>query len=104
MKKVTLKHWHRALAAEGLDQEMYLRERDLDEPLPWESVSTGVSKAFFTWDLRRAIRDDLTQACPPAGCMMCHACDEAWAFRPNHEAALGPNMGAYGDNFIPLKM
>lgn len=103
MRKVNLREWQRALAAEGLSQEDYLRERAVGEPLPWDVVSTGVSQAFFSWDLRRALRDDLTDACPPAGCLKCHACDEAWAFRPNYQAALGPNMGAYGDNFIPLQ-
>jgi radical SAM superfamily enzyme YgiQ (UPF0313 family) len=104
MKKTNLREWSKALAAEGLSQEDFLRERSLDEKLPWEVVSTGVSKSFFTWDLRRALRNDLTRACPPAGCLKCHACDEEWAFRPNYEELLGPNLGAYGDNFIPLEI
>jgi len=104
MRKVNLREWQRALEAEGLSQDEFLRERPVDEKLPWDSVTTGVSKAFFTWDLRRAIRDELSPACPPAGCLKCNACDEAWAFRPNYETALGPNMGAYGDNFIPLQI
>jgi radical SAM superfamily enzyme YgiQ (UPF0313 family) len=104
MRKVTLKEWERALEAEGLNQAEYLRERDVSEKLPWETVTMGVSKAFFTWDLRRALRGDLTDACPPAGCLKCNACDEAWAFRPDYQAALGPNLGAYGNNFIPLQI
>lgn len=104
MRKTTLKEWQRALEAEGLNQAEFLRERDVSEKLPWESVTTGVSKAFFSWDLRRALRDDLTPACPPAGCLKCHACDQEWAFRPNYEQTLGPNMGAYGHNFIPLEI
>ncbi len=102
MRKVNLREWQRALAAENLDANEFLRERQLDETLPWETVSTGVSRAFFSWDLRRALRDDLTQACPPAGCLKCNACDETWAFRPDYREVLGPNLGAYGDNFIPL--
>ena len=102
MPKINLREWQRALAAEGLSQDEFLRERSLDEKLPWDSVTTGVTKSFFTWDLRRALRDDLTDACPPAGCLKCNACDEEWALRPNYQAELGPNMGAYGDNFIPL--
>jgi radical SAM superfamily enzyme YgiQ (UPF0313 family) len=104
MRKVNLREWQRALQAEGLSADEFLRERALDEKLPWDSVTTGVSKSFFTWDLRRAIRNDLTKACPPAGCLKCHACDTEWAFRPDYKDALGPNMGAYGDNFIPLQM
>lgn len=104
MQKVNLREWQRALEAEGLSQDEFLRERSLDEKLPWEVVNSGVSKAFFTWDLRRALRNDLTRACPPAGCLKCNACDEAWALRPDYETALGPNLGAYGDNFIPLEL
>lgn len=104
MKKTDLREWERALAAEGLSQEEFLRERQLEEKLPWEVVTTGINKAFFTWDLRRALRNDVTKACPPAGCLKCNACDQEWAFRPNFEATLGPNMGAYGHNFIPLEI
>jgi radical SAM superfamily enzyme YgiQ (UPF0313 family) len=104
MRKLSLREWERALEAEGLSQADFLRERDMTEKLPWESVTTGVSQAFFSWDLRRAIRNDLTQACPPAGCLKCNACDEEWALRPDHQAVLGPNLGAYGDNFIPLEI
>jgi len=104
MQKTNLRQWQRALEAEGLSQEDFLRERSINEKLPWEVVNTGVSISFFTWDLRRAMRDDLSPACPPAGCLKCNACDEEWAFRPNYEEALGPNMGAYGDNFIPLEI
>ncbi|MDM8527527.1 radical SAM protein [Anaerolineales bacterium HSG24] len=102
MKKTNLREWHKALVAEGLSQDDFLRERAQDEPLPWDVVNIGVSKAFFSWDLRRAHRLDMTQACPPAGCLKCSACDKEWAFRENHKEALGPNMGAYANNFIPL--
>jgi radical SAM superfamily enzyme YgiQ (UPF0313 family) len=102
MRKTTLREWGRALVAEGLSQEDYLRERATDEWLPWSVVNTGVSQAYFSWDLRRAFRDELVEACPPAGCLKCNACDQAWAFRDVTE--LGPNRGAYGDNFIPLEV
>jgi radical SAM superfamily enzyme YgiQ (UPF0313 family) len=103
MQKTNLREWDKALEAEGLTASEFLRQRDMSEALPWDTVNAGVSKSFFSWDLRRAIRDELTQACPPAGCMMCQACDQEWAFRPDYEDSLGPNLGAFGDNFIPLK-
>jgi radical SAM superfamily enzyme YgiQ (UPF0313 family) len=101
MGKTTLREWGRALEAEGLSQEDYLRARALDEELPWSVVDTGVSQAYFAWDVRRAFRDDLTRACPPSGCLKCNACDQEWAFRDVSD--LGPNLGAYGGNFIPLQ-
>ncbi len=102
IRKTTLREWEAALAAEGLSAAEFLRSREVGESLPWDVVNPGVSQAFFSWDLRRALRHDLTRACPPANCLMCRACDEAWAFRPHYEDALGPNRGAYGGNFIPL--
>jgi radical SAM superfamily enzyme YgiQ (UPF0313 family) len=101
MRKTTLSEWERALKAEGLSQEEYLRERSPDEALPWTVVDTGVSQAYFAWDVRRAYRDELSRACPPAGCLKCNACDQEWAFRDVSE--LGPNLGAYGGNFVPLE-
>lgn len=101
MRKTTLREWRHALEQEGLSPEDYLRQRRLDEPLPWSVVDTGVSQAYFTWDVRRAFRDERTDPCPPAGCLKCQACDQAWAFRAVGD--LGPNRGAYGDNFIPLR-
>jgi len=102
MRRVSLKEWQRALEAEKLCRDDFLRERDVSEPLPWDTVNAGVSKAYFSWDLKRANQNELTNACPPAKCMKCRACDREWAFRPDYEAELGPNLGVYGDNFIPL--
>ena len=104
MRRTDLKEWHKALTKAGLNASDYLNQRDFEEKLPWDSVNAGVSKAFFSWDLKRAVRDALTQACPPAGCLMCQACDQEWAFRPAYETKIGPNLGAYGDNFIPLSL
>jgi len=102
MSQLNLREWFSALEAEGLSQADFLRERDQKESLPWDVVNSGVTKAFFSWDLRRAHRLDITAACPPAGCLKCNACDEAWALRPDYQAALGPNLGAYANGIIPL--
>jgi len=91
MQKTTLKEWLKALRAEGLSQEEFLRQRDLKAPLPWDVVNTGVAKAYFSWDLKRALNNKWTNACPPAKCMRCRACDQKWAFRPNYQNEFGPN-------------
>ena len=81
MRKTTLREWERALKAEGLSQGDYLRERAPDEELPWSVVDAGVSQSYFVWDMRRAFRGELTEPCPPSGCLKCNACDQEWAFR-----------------------
>jgi len=91
MRRTTLREWRRTLQAEGLSPEDYLGARSLDEPLPWSIVDTGVSPAYFTWDLRRAFQGELTPACPPAGCLRCSACDKEWAFRDVSDRTSYPN-------------
>ncbi len=91
MSKISLKEWLRALDAEGLTQDEFLQERDLKAPLPWDVVNTGVAKSYFSWDLKRALNNKWTKACPPANCLRCQACDKEWAFRPNYLDELGPN-------------
>ena len=36
--------WQNAFQAAGINPENYLRARELDEPLPWDYVNTGISK------------------------------------------------------------
>ncbi len=102
--KLNQKSWRKALEAEGLREEDFIGKRDISAPLPWDVVNAGVTKSYYSWDLKRALRNDFTKACPPAGCLRCQACDTDWAFRPDYEDELGPNLGAYGTNFIPLAM
>ena len=40
--------WMDAFAEEGVDMDFYsIRERDLDELLPWDFIDCGVTKAFL---------------------------------------------------------
>jgi radical SAM superfamily enzyme YgiQ (UPF0313 family) len=96
LPKFNLRAWHKALEAEHLEPDDFLRERSLGERLPWEVVNSGVAQAFFSWELQRAHQEAWQPACPPGGCLKCRACDPAWAFRPAYQERLGPNLGGYG--------
>jgi radical SAM superfamily enzyme YgiQ (UPF0313 family) len=65
MKKPTLREWERALAHQGLSAAEYLRERPIDESLPWSVVDPGVSPALLQRAFRRAEVGDAGEA--PAG-------------------------------------
>lgn len=54
MKKPTLREWARALAECGLHASDYLRERPLDEALPWSVVQSGVAPVYLKREMRRA--------------------------------------------------
>jgi len=83
METLSLPAWERALADAGLTADEYLSARAPGEPLPWDIVESGVTDAFFRYELRHAQQHDLTPGCPPQaqGCLKCQACDTDWAFR-----------------------
>ncbi len=56
--------WIAAFREEGLDITFYTeRERDLDEVLPWDHVSVGVTKNFLKKELEKAKRGETTPNC-----------------------------------------
>lgn len=67
--------WQQALRDTDLSAEFYLRRRLLDEPLPWDHLSSGVTKTFLQRELARAFERTLTPDCSVERCTYCGACD-----------------------------
>ncbi|MBI5018495.1 MAG: TIGR03960 family B12-binding radical SAM protein [Deltaproteobacteria bacterium] len=67
--------WQEALAEAELDPAEFLRPRDLDEPLPWDDVDPGVSRAFLVDEWRRAESGGTTADCRGGECQGCGLCD-----------------------------
>jgi radical SAM family uncharacterized protein/radical SAM-linked protein len=67
--------WQEALERTGLSAEAYLRRRMLDEPLPWDHLSSGVTKGFLQRELALAFERTLTPDCSVERCTYCGACD-----------------------------
>ncbi|MCK7508362.1 MAG: radical SAM protein [Desulfobacterales bacterium] len=61
-----------------------LRERDLDEILPWDFIDHRVTKAYLLNDYRRALEGRPGSVCRSESCRLCGACGEA--ARPQHVA------------------
>ena len=68
--------WERAFAEAGVDPAAYLAERDPAAALPWDHISSGVSKAYLLKERERAFRGETTPDCREAGCLDCGACSE----------------------------
>jgi len=67
--------WWRAFEACGLDPEQIgCAERDVDAVLPWDHISTGVSKSFLLAEFRRAERGEVTPDCRFSRCTGCGVC------------------------------
>lgn len=62
--------WEEAFAAAGLAPGEFLRERDEDEALPWETIDVGVSRAYLLEERRRADQGQPTPDCR-AACAGC---------------------------------
>ncbi len=67
--------WERACKETGIDPRPYLARRYLDEVLPWDHLSSGVTKAFLQRELAHAVEGRLTPDCSVERCTYCGACD-----------------------------
>jgi radical SAM family uncharacterized protein/radical SAM-linked protein len=67
--------WEQALAAHRVEPADYLRRRFLNEPLPWDHLSCGVTKAYLQRELACAVEGKLTPDCSIDRCTYCGACD-----------------------------
>lgn len=67
--------WMDAFAQCGLEPEFFAyRERNLDEIMPWDHLSTGADKAFFTAEYKQALSGALTSDCRRDSCQVCGVC------------------------------
>lgn len=67
--------WMDAFGAVGLSPEFYAnRARGLDEVLPWDHISAGVSKRFLLKEWEQAAKAELTPDCRSGQCGGCGVC------------------------------
>lgn len=66
--------WQKAIADAGLDGDFYLRERDLDEVLPWDHIDNKLLKKFLKRERRKAYQEATVIDCRD-GCLACGVCD-----------------------------
>jgi radical SAM family uncharacterized protein/radical SAM-linked protein len=69
--------WQEALAECGVEPGRYLRARPLDEPLPWDHISTGVRREFLLRERRLALTGQTTLDCRHGQCLGCGVCTTA---------------------------
>ncbi len=68
--------WEQAFADEGMDPDFYtIRPRDTNEPLPWDHIDIGVTKAFLKKEWEHALKGIRTPDCRNGECNECGVCD-----------------------------
>ena len=76
-ERFSLARWREAFAETGLDPESIAnRARELDESLPWDHISAGVSKRYLAHERDRAVAAATTPDCSFDGCTACDVCGD----------------------------
>ncbi|MBX3024483.1 TIGR03960 family B12-binding radical SAM protein [bacterium] len=94
--------WEAALAETGIEPSDYLRRRYLNEALPWDHLSSGVTKAYLQRELAYAVEGRLTPDCSIERCTYCGACDFTQVRNVTYHlkgAKGGEHRGAVVDNW-----
>ncbi|HML89209.1 MAG TPA: TIGR03960 family B12-binding radical SAM protein [Methylomusa anaerophila] len=67
--------WMEAFVATGIDPAFYAnRERQFDEILPWDHLSSGVDKSFLVREYGQALSESVTKDCRRDLCADCGVC------------------------------
>ncbi|MEW6280397.1 MAG: TIGR03960 family B12-binding radical SAM protein [Candidatus Eremiobacterota bacterium] len=68
---MNLARWQAAAENTGLDLGGYLRERSLDEPLPWDHIDTLVEKQYHVKEYIKSRMEMLNRDCRYSACSTC---------------------------------
>lgn len=71
----SLERWREAAEQCGVDLDAYLAQRDIEKPLPWEHLNSGVMGEFLVRERENALAGTYTPDCRTDGCQKCGLCD-----------------------------
>ena len=63
--------WKKAFDESGIDMNLFLNEIPLDAKLPWDHISTGVSKAYLKKEYLNSLKELVTLDCRQNDCSGC---------------------------------
>jgi radical SAM family uncharacterized protein len=70
-------NWPKTLKSSPVNPDFYvLRERSLDELLPWDFIDHGIKKSFLKTEYKRALEGKSSPPCPVESCSICGICKE----------------------------
>ncbi|MDK9709330.1 MAG: TIGR03960 family B12-binding radical SAM protein [Desulforhopalus sp.] len=70
-----LSRWQQAAETCQLSLEWYLQARNIEDILPWQHLSSGVTPQFLLDEQEKAWREDYTPDCRYHACQKCGLCD-----------------------------
>ncbi len=76
-------NWAQTLKATSVNPDFYvLRNRDVDEQLPWDFIDQGIKKSFLQQEFQRALKALPSPACRVETCNICGVCNQEPQNRP----------------------
>jgi radical SAM family uncharacterized protein len=70
-------NWAQTLKAVSTNSDFYtLRERDVNENLPWDFIDQGIKKSFLQQEFQRALKALPSPACRVETCNICGVCNQ----------------------------
>jgi radical SAM superfamily enzyme YgiQ (UPF0313 family) len=70
-------NWAQTLKATSVNPDFYvLRNRDVDEQLPWDFIDQGIKKSFLQQEFQRALKALPSPACRVETCNICGVCNQ----------------------------
>ncbi|AMK11468.1 TIGR03960 family B12-binding radical SAM protein [Pseudodesulfovibrio indicus] len=66
--------YREAMEEAGLNWDEYIGPRDPDGPLPWDHLSSGLTKRFLLKERERALTGKITEDCRYGACRNCGVC------------------------------
>jgi len=71
-------NWAKTLKETPANPDYYvLRERSLDEVLPWDFIDHGIEKSFLVNEYKRALQGKTSPPCPMESCTVCGVCERS---------------------------
>jgi radical SAM family uncharacterized protein/radical SAM-linked protein len=67
--------WQEAITETGINPEDFMREREINEKLPWDNIDCGVSRNFLLEEKQKSTDQMATADCRLDDCQNCGACD-----------------------------
>jgi radical SAM family uncharacterized protein/radical SAM-linked protein len=75
VEEIKREAWEQAFAETGIDPLHYLHARGEEDALPWDHISSDISKRYFLKEWHRAIEARETPDCLTESCSVCGACN-----------------------------
>jgi radical SAM family uncharacterized protein len=77
-------NWAQTLKSVPVNPDFYvIRDRDLNERLPWDFIEQGIKKSFLQQEFKRALKALPSPACRVETCNICGVCNQEQQIHPS---------------------